>query len=467
MPCQEINEGTDYFCFCELQWTGKNCSIPNKGSSIGGGIGGGIDPGNIDSGGGQSETSKIDKGKMEYLSGMNFPWDSKQAQYKQAAVASDHPICSEIGRMVLQEWGGSAVDAAIAAMFCLGVLHPQASGIGGGSILTIYETPHNVNSSDKEAMVINGQEVAPLDATMNMFQNGHVSNGGLSIAVPGSVKAFYEAWKQYGRVKPWSRLLEPAITLAREGYNVSRILAIALEESQQAIMNNGNFKAVFMKNGKLLQEGEIAYRPTLANTLQTIAESPEAFYSKQHELMYQVVADVTDNGGIIQVADLEEYETQSKPPLELNDGFSKVLTPGPPSSGALLILILNVIREFNISSANFSTLGNKVDTYHNIIETFKLVFSHRNQLGDEEFENIKNVLTQLQSLTYAKDMKKKVNSETVHNISHYGSQYHPSYGISVGRLDTGGTHVSILSTDGSAVSISSTINSQFGSKVGL
>ena len=39
--------------------------------------------------------------------------------YKHAAVASDATLCSEAGAGILKD-GGSAVDAAIAAIFCLG-----------------------------------------------------------------------------------------------------------------------------------------------------------------------------------------------------------------------------------------------------------------------------------------------------------------------------------------------------------
>lgn len=75
-------------------------------------------------------------------------------------------------RDVLVE-GGSAVDAAIATLFCIGAINPQSAGIGGGFLMTIYD------SSKKKAWCLDAREIAPLAATEDMFQgNSTISQRG-------------------------------------------------------------------------------------------------------------------------------------------------------------------------------------------------------------------------------------------------------------------------------------------------
>lgn len=45
-------------------------------------------------------------------------------------LVTDHERCTALGQRVLHDHG-SSVDAAIAAVLCLGVVHPHLSGIGG------------------------------------------------------------------------------------------------------------------------------------------------------------------------------------------------------------------------------------------------------------------------------------------------------------------------------------------------
>lgn len=46
------------------------------------------------------------------------------------SVATDSPHCSVIGTQILKN-GGNSVDAAVASSFCLGVVNPHATGLGG------------------------------------------------------------------------------------------------------------------------------------------------------------------------------------------------------------------------------------------------------------------------------------------------------------------------------------------------
>ena len=88
---------------------------------------------------------------------------SSGGPYKREAVATDTPQCSKIGKEILDA-NGSAVDAAIAAMFCLGVISMHSSGIGGGGFMLVY------NRSLQEADVIDFRETAPAQAHKDMFK---------------------------------------------------------------------------------------------------------------------------------------------------------------------------------------------------------------------------------------------------------------------------------------------------------
>ena len=83
--------------------------------------------------------------------------------YKREAVATDTKQCSDIGEDILKA-NGSAVDAAIAAMFCLGVVSMHSSGIGGGGVMLVY------NQTLKKATVVDFRETAPATAYRDMFK---------------------------------------------------------------------------------------------------------------------------------------------------------------------------------------------------------------------------------------------------------------------------------------------------------
>lgn len=73
------------------------------------------------------------------------------------AVATDDRRCSKIGMDAIVE-GGHAVDAAVAAALCLGVVSPASSGIGGGSFMLL-------TLASRVAKAFDMRETAPLLAS--------------------------------------------------------------------------------------------------------------------------------------------------------------------------------------------------------------------------------------------------------------------------------------------------------------
>ena len=93
-----------------------------------------------------------------------------QQAYQHAAVATDAAMCSQVGVDILKK-GGSAVDAAVASMFCVGVVNLHSTGVGGGGFMVYY------NATSRKSTFIDFREVAPLNATENMFLNNSSTKG--------------------------------------------------------------------------------------------------------------------------------------------------------------------------------------------------------------------------------------------------------------------------------------------------
>jgi len=148
------------------------------------------------------------------------------AQGANGVVAAAKPEASQVGVDILKK-GGNAVDAAIATAFALGVLEPNASGIGGGGFMIIKM------ADMAEAVVVDFRESAPKAArdTMYLGADGKVIpkstyEGGLSVAVPGEVKGLlyaFEAsrWPCPGRLKVCSMPLTIMVRASSPGWTSS------------------------------------------------------------------------------------------------------------------------------------------------------------------------------------------------------------------------------------------------------
>lgn len=126
------------------------------------------------------------------------------------------------------ERNGSAVDAAIATLFCEGIACAQCMGLGGGFLATVYD------ASTGQVRVLNARERAPGATHENMYANASSTVGGLAIAVPGELRGYGALHQAYGRL-PWRELVAPTAELCRRGHLVNSYMGRALKSYSDRI----------------------------------------------------------------------------------------------------------------------------------------------------------------------------------------------------------------------------------------
>ncbi|XP_036000468.1 glutathione hydrolase 5 proenzyme-like [Fundulus heteroclitus] len=372
--------------------------------------------------------------------------------FHNAAVAADTRKCSEIGRDILQR-GGSAVDGAIAALLCTGIMNPQSAGIGGGSMFTVMDSSGNVN-------IINSRETAPSNVnpdllnscrrSSNMFADGN----GKWIGVPGEIRGYEMAHKLYGKL-PWADLFQPTIKLAREGFPIPLVQGKAIKKIDKN-QTPSLWEAFLGENGTVNQETRNITFEKLADTLEMIANNgSDVFYTGK--IAEDLVRDVQEAGGVLTLEDLASYNATVTDAWVVPMGEYQMYIPPPPSGGALLSLILNIMKGYQMKSSPQST-DQKTQFYHRYVEAFKYTNGLKKRIVDPNFksEEIKKA-KQITEDSFADRIRSRISDNRTHDPEYYNLT---SYLDSMGT-----THVSVLAGDGSAVAVTSTINHIFGSGV--
>ncbi|XP_065333589.1 scoloptoxin SSD14-like isoform X2 [Cloeon dipterum] len=382
------------------------------------------------------------------------PSESKLQQFRRAAVCTDAVICSEVGRDILAK-NGTAMDAAIAALFCNGVVNCQSMGLGGGFLMTVYQR------STKRAFTLDAREAAPAEATEELYSTPNLSKqGALAIAVPGELLGYWEAHKRFGNLS-WSDVIMPTIKICRDGYKMTLHQSDSLKLKEKHIMNDTYLNSIFIDpdTGKLHKEGTLIKNTKLCDTLQEIADSGgDSMY--KGNLARKLAKDIQDIGGKVSEKDLSDYKVRWLDPVSTTlHGGETVYTVPPPGSGVLLTLILNILDHYQLNDKSMSTLQDSITTYHRITEAFKFAFARRGELGDTDFVSINDLLGNLTSKDYAKELKSKIEDDvTSQDPSHYGA-------VKISTEDHGTAHISVLAENGDAVSVTSSVNLYFGAGI--
>jgi len=392
------------------------------------------------------------------------------------AVAAANPLATDAGYQILKA-GGSAVDAAIAVQMVLTLAEPQSSGIGGGAFLMHF------NGRDVDAF--DGRETAPAGADEKLFIGNDGKPmpfydavvGGRSVGVPGTVRMLEMAHRQHGKL-PWSKLFEPAITLAEGGFKVSARLNSLLATEQHLKKDPVAAAYFYRADGTAHPVGHTLRNPALADVLRKIASggSKALLEGDIAQAMVDKVQKHPTNPGKLSMADLAAYQAIKRVPIcsdyRANARDFRICGFPPPSSGAIAVgQILGLLNNTNAAQLPLQDGLPSADWLHLYTEAARLAFADRAQyLGDPAFVeppagNWMSLLQPAYLAERARLIGQAPNAPSM-KVAQPGTPgtVKTSYAPMPEQPEYGTSHISIVDSYGNAVAMTTTIEDAFGAR---
>ena len=191
----------------------------------------------------------------------------------------------------------------------------------------------------------------------------------------------------------------------------------------------------------------------LAQTLKTIAEEGADCIYGGGSLGQKFVQEIQNEGGIVSIGDLNNYEPKWGKPVETKLFNGEILYNFPlPATGSVINFIMNVLRDYKFEEHSFEHHNQDKLIFHRLVEAFKFAFAKRTKLGDESSPEVLKTLEELENLEHAELIHNLIRDDkTFNDFEHYGANNSVI-------VDHGTGHISILAPNGDAVALTSTIN---------
>jgi gamma-glutamyltranspeptidase len=284
-----------------------------------------------------------------------------------ALVVSGHALASQAGIEALER-GGNIIDAAVAVSFALGVVEPDASGIGGDGMALLF-------LRDMDAPVaVDFKDQAPIRATLDqpqVMQHGRlVADGPAAANIPGLVAGMAHLHRRYGSGKVgWQELLAPAIALAEHGFVLDEALPTTVRRGRQYFTKYPAAARIYLPGGRVPRPGDRFVNPDYGRTLRILAdEGPEAFY--RGTLARRMAADMAQHGGLIGLDDLAQYRAIERVPVSgTYRGHVVYSAPPPVPTGTGLIEALQILSHY--TPAPSARSWTDAEYFHYTLEAWK------------------------------------------------------------------------------------------------
>jgi len=343
--------------------------------------------------------------QIDRITGKNFATRS-EVLGRHGMVCTSVPAATQVGIEILKR-GGSAVDAAIAANATLGLMEPVSNGVGGDLFAIVYSAKENklygINGSGRSP---SGLSYEQMKAELEKLHRSTIPpTGMLPISIPGTVDAWAELHKKFGKLK-LADDLAPAIRYAEEGFPVTELISYYWGFGPRIYKDlPGAFFQTYTLDGKgrTPAKGDIFKNPALANTLRLIGEKGRDVFYKG-EIADKIDAFMRENGGFLRKVDFEKHTSTWVEPVSTNYRGYDVFELPPNGQGIATLQILNILEGFDLKSMG----RNSPDTLHTMIEAKKLVWADRAKFyADPAFAKIP--LKSLVSKEYAAERRKLID----------------------------------------------------------
>ena len=343
--------------------------------------------------------------QIDRITGPRFATRSEMLA-RHGMVCTSVPLATQVGLDILKR-GGSAVDAAIAANATLGLMEPVSNGVGGDLFAIVYSAKENklygLNGSGRSPLGLSYEQMkAELD---KLNRKTIPPRGMLPISVPGTVDAWSELHKKFGKLK-LSDDLAPAAKYAEEGFPVTELIAFYWHFGPELYKDlPGAFLETYTLDGKgrTPAKGDIFKNPALAKTLRLIGDKGRDAYYKG-EIADKIDAFMQANGGYLRKIDFEKHTSTWVEPVSVNYRGYDVYELPPNGQGIATLQILNILEGFDLKAMGY----NSAAALHTMIEAKKLAWADRAKFySDPAFSKIP--LAGLLSKDYAAERRKLID----------------------------------------------------------
>jgi gamma-glutamyltranspeptidase/glutathione hydrolase len=321
-------------------------------------------------------------------------------------VATSDPLAAQAGLEVLQK-GGNAIDAAVATGAVLDVTSQNDTGIGGDLFAIVW------SAKDKKLYSLNSGGWAPAEWTPAFFTERlkvtRVPGNGVNAAtVPGAIAGYDALLSRFGTMT-FKETFERAARIAEEGWGLAERRHSDLRGAAKGLLNDPDSKQTFLNGDQAPALYSIVNNPGLAKALRLIqAGGRDAFY--KGEIANAIVAKVKAGGGVMSLADLNEFRPEWVDPISTNYHGYDVFELPPPGQGFAALEMLNIL-EVCVPKLGFSLtkLGPADPMYwHLLVEAKKLAYSDLlAKNADPKFANVP--VAELTSKAHAAKLCDRIN----------------------------------------------------------